>query len=372
MRKVLLVVRQELFTTFRRRSYLLFAFGIPIVAVLIVAGVRLAQGGGDNDNGVTASHPDVFHIEREGFVDQSGLIQVIPQNIAVDHLVAYQGEEQAKQALRAGEITAYYVIPADYIEKGKFFYVYPDTRSYLSDGQEWVMSWTLMVNLLSGREDLADKVWSPMWQLQETSIASGSQAGAALEEDCSRPGVACQSNDLIRYLPFITMALLYVALLVSSSMLFNSIGSEKENRTIELLMLSINSRQLLAGKTIALGVAGLTQTAVWLGAIFIAIIIGGSTLSLPENFTFPIGIIAWSLVFFFGGYGVYASLMAGAGALVPKMKEAGFLASLRSHVYWLFCRAGCTAGQGNQRGFASCPQHLSADRSGRHGDAYDR
>ena len=106
-------------------------------------------------------------------------------------------------------------------------------------------------------------------------------------------------------------------------MLFNSIGAEKENRTIELLMLSINPRQLLSGKTLALGIAGLVQTVVWLAAIFILFNLGGSTLSLPEGFRFPVGIVIWSLVFFIGGFALYASLMAGAGALVPRMKEAG-------------------------------------------------
>jgi ABC-2 type transport system permease protein len=80
---------------------------------------------------------------------------------------------------------------------------------------------------------------------------------------------------------------------------------------------------LLAGKTLALGIAGLAQTIVWLVAIYILFNLGGSTLSLPEGFQFPVEIAAWGLVFFIGGFALYASLMAGAGALVPKMKEAG-------------------------------------------------
>jgi len=124
-------------------------------------------------------------------------------------------------------------------------------------------------------------------------------------------------------MPSMLVALFFMTFMSSSSMLFNSIGAEKENRTIELLMLSINPRQLLAGKTLALGIAGLTQTVIWLSAIYILFNLGGSTISLPDGFTFPMDILAWGLVFFIGGFGLYASLMAGAGALVPKMKEAG-------------------------------------------------
>ena len=50
--------------------------------------------------------------------------------------------------------------------------------------------------------------------------------------------------------------------------------------------------------------------------------LGGQTLNLPPEFTFPASLLAWGLVFFLLGYAVYATLMAGVGALAPKLKEA--------------------------------------------------
>ena len=44
--------------------------------------------------------------------------------------------------------------------------------------------------------------------------------------------------------------------------------------------------------------------------------------NLPAGFQIPPSLLAWGLVFFLLGYALYASLMAGAGALVPKLKEA--------------------------------------------------
>ncbi len=323
MHKTLLVMRQEIYRTLRSTAYVIFAFIIPVVAVLILAGVKFLQGRSGDEGGATSTAPSQFETEVEGYVDQSGLIRSIPDRIPPSHLLAFDNEERAQQALKSGEITAYYVIPPDYVERGVVYYVYPDTRSYLDDGQSWVMAWTLTVNLLEGDVELADRVWNPAWKVQETSIVPQTRAGVPVVEDCSRPGAACESNDLIRYMPSIMVAIFYVAFMSSSSMLFNSIGAEKENRTIEVLMLSISPRQLLAGKTLGLGIAGLLQTMVWLGAIYISFNMSGSTLGLPENFTFPADILAWSLLLFFGGYGLYASLMAGAGAMVPRMKEAG-------------------------------------------------
>ena len=55
-------------------------------------------------------------------------------------LIPFDTEQQAQQALQQGNITAYYIIPEDYLDHGNVQYVYPDGQSYLSDGQKWVMN----------------------------------------------------------------------------------------------------------------------------------------------------------------------------------------------------------------------------------------
>jgi len=324
MKKTLLVIRQELINTFKRPSYLIVAFGVPLLAVLILGGVKLIQSRSEEDSGTLISTPEEWQMEIEGYIDQSGLIREIPSDLPEGHLLAYDNEDQAQKALASGEISAYYIIPPDYVKTGEIFYVFPDTKALIKDGQKWVMKWTLLVNLLGGDLEAADRIWNPVWDLEERDIsASKAQGNMRSGEDCSRPGTACESNDLIRYIPSIMAGLFFVFFMTSSTMLFNSIGIEKENRTLEVLLLSISPQQLLAGKTIGLASAGLIQTVFWLSAVFTLFNLGGSTLNLPENFSFPIDILSWSLVFFLGGFGIYASLMAGAGALVPKMKEAG-------------------------------------------------
>ena len=324
MKKTLLIIRQELINTFSRPSYLVVAIGIPLLAVLILGGVKLIQSRSGEEDTTSINPSEEWQMEIEGYIDQSGLIQVIPPDLPEGHLISYENEDQAQQDLAAGEISAYYIIPPDYLEKGEISYVFPETRPLIANGQEWVMKWTLLVNLLGGDLEAADQIWNPVWNLDERNIsASAAQGNLDGSEACSRPGSACESNDLIRYIPSIMAALFFVSFMNSSTMLFTSIGIEKENRTLEVLLLSISPRQMLAGKTIGLASAGLLQTMIWMGAVFVIFNLGGSTLNLPENFTFPVYILAWSLIFFVCGFGVYASLMAGVGALVPKMKDAG-------------------------------------------------
>lgn len=338
MLKVMLIMRNELRKTLRSTGYIIFAFILPIVAILIMAFTSLFNQSSSGD-GEIASDNGTLELAVEGYVDQSGLIQIVPDNIPQDHLIAYENEETAQQAMAGEKITAYYLIPQDYIQRGVVYYVYPDNRSYLEDGQQWVMSWTLTYNLTKGNKNLADIVWNPATKVEETPLASSNQPVGTTGDDCSRPGFACETYELIRLIPSILVVIFYITFMSSSSMLFNSIGTEKENRVIEVLMLTVSPRQLLTGKTLGLCIAGLLQTFTWLAAIYAAFTLGKPIFKLPENFVFPTEILLWGLAFFLGGYGFYASLMAGAGAMVPKMKEAGvanFIAMIPLFVGYIF------------------------------------
>lgn len=320
MRGTFLIFKHEFIKTLRNPGYVLFAFIIPITVVLILSAIRFFKQQSGSQSPTSTEAPESFEIEIEGYVDLSGLIRLIPEEIPNDRLIRFENELSAQAALQDGKISAYYVIPKDIVQRGQVFYIYPDNRSYLDDGQAWVMERTLFFNLLEGDSGLTDWVWNPVWNTIATSLTPGPETQAG---DCLRPGADCKTNDLVRYIPSFMVALFFVSFMTSSSMLFNSIGIEKENRMIEILISSVSPEQILAGKTLGLGLAGLLQTIVWLGSIYFSTDLGNSALGLPENFSFPIDILIWSLAFFLGGYGLYSSLMAGAGAMIPKMKEAG-------------------------------------------------
>ena len=119
MQKTILVMRQELINTFSRTSYLLVAFGIPVLAVLVLGGVKLIQGRSGSGSMAAAALPSQPELDPEGFVDHTGLIQTIPEDMTTV-LLPYSSETEAQQALEAGTITAYYIIPADYLERARW------------------------------------------------------------------------------------------------------------------------------------------------------------------------------------------------------------------------------------------------------------
>jgi len=74
-----------------------------------------------------------------------------------------------------------------------------------------------------------------------------------------------------------------------------------------------------------MGVVGLGQTALWLGSTYFLLNLSGKVFHLPSEIHLPISFIIWGVLFFVLGYAVYASLMAGLGALAPNLREASQL-----------------------------------------------
>ena len=137
-----------------------------------------------------------------------------------------------------------------------------------------------------------------------------------------------QESPLSLLLPTAVTILFYIILISAASLLLQSITKEKENRVLEILMSSVTTGQMLTGKIIALGLVGLLQTGVWIGSGIFLMGAGQQSKMIPMDGAIPFSILAWALIFFLGGYLLYASLMAGVGALVPNLREASQATSL--------------------------------------------
>jgi ABC-2 type transport system permease protein len=112
----------------------------------------------------------------------------------------------------------------------------------------------------------------------------------------------------------------YFIMLVGSSYLLRSVAAEKENRTVEVLLLSLHPRQLMMGKILGLSAVTLVQLGIWLGGGMLILNRGAALLDV-SGFTFPAGFIAWAVLFLALGFLLFASVMAAAGAIAPTARE---------------------------------------------------
>ncbi len=307
MRKSILVLRNEFITTVSRPSFLLMAFGLPLIAFLVFIAAGWLDRSGVGRGGGEMSGGGAFAFRPQGLVDEAGIVRVIPADTPPGMLTMFPDEASARQALASGEIGSYYRIPPDYLETGRVYLIDPDARPLTSGGQTWVLRWALMVNLLGGDSQRAARVRNPM-EIATTPLSPAPQRD--------------MDSEAAFWIPYAVTLIFYFVIIMSASLLLNSISKEKQNRVMEILMASVSPREMLVGKIAGLGLAGLTQTAVWVSTGYVLTRIGGQTLNIPPLLQPSLSLVVWGMVFFLLGYALYASLMAALGALVPNLREA--------------------------------------------------
>ncbi|MBS7410220.1 MAG: ABC transporter permease [Muribaculaceae bacterium] len=137
--------------------------------------------------------------------------------------------------------------------------------------------------------------------------------------------------------------LIYMFVLSYGAMVMQSVIEEKTNRIVEVMVSSIKPLQLLFGKIIGVGLVGLFQMLIW--GLLLSAIVGiitaitgvdaganptavGSDEGAMQLFnqlsTLPVAEIAILFVLYFiGGYLLYASMLAAFGAAVNDQQDSG-------------------------------------------------
>ncbi len=314
MSKTWSVLKTEFINTVTRRSFLIALILVPLVPALILGGISLFTDDEvetpDFDLDIDGDFLPIPDPElQDGFVDQAGIISDIPIWIDEGRLVSFATESKAREAVLADEIMGFFVIHPDYLETGQITYYRESFNPMAAFDNTWVINTTLRYNLLGADLSRFETFEMPL-HVQWVDLSPD-------EEPDFDP-----TNMAAFYIPY-GMTMLFYGLIVSSaSLMMNNVAKEKENRVMEILMSSIKPKQLLTGKILGLGLVGLLQLAVWLGSAFILVRLGGRTLDIPPALQPSPVVLIWSVIFFILGYLVYATLMAGVGALVPNLKEA--------------------------------------------------
>ena len=129
---------------------------------------------------------------------------------------------------------------------------------------------------------------------------------------------------------FVIAFLLYMMIVLYGQNILRGVLEEKTTRVAEVIVSSVSTDVLLAGKVIGVGAVGLLQQAVWLLSatafyhfrepIFVKMgMPAAPAISLPQV---PPMLIAALVLFFILGYGLYAALFAAVGAMVSSQEDA--------------------------------------------------
>jgi len=138
-----------------------------------------------------------------------------------------------------------------------------------------------------------------------------------------------KSQDAFVQILFTAMSfimLLYMTVLLYGQLIGRSVVMEKTSKTVEVMLSSVTSRDLMFGKILGLGLAGLLQYGVWvgMGMIFIKLVGPVFNITLPQAVT-P-GNLVWLVVFFVLAFFLYSSAYAALGAASEDEHHLGQLA----------------------------------------------
>jgi len=333
-RKVRTVATFEFLAAVKRAGYLIATFGMPlfmaayggIVAVpayfaqqkdrepvvygiVDAAGVLRLTG----DRAATGGQPIPEEMRRT--LEATGQAQVLDRALTSDNFLfrPFAHEPDARAALTDRTLKGYFVIPESYLGTGHIDAYLPDRFTFSTSDARDAIADLVREHLVAGRLDAATsaRILDPIQRTRRYTVTrTGEIRDGGMLSSVVRLAV-----------PIIFMVLFLVSVLMTSGYLIQGTATEKENKVVEVLLSSANPDEILAGKLLGLGGAGLLQITVWL-TMLMATGFGVIPMLVATRVDAPWLALALAVPFFIVAFLFFGSLMLGTGSLGSNMRES--------------------------------------------------
>jgi len=325
--RVFTVARREFLATVRRKAFVFALVGTPAYFAFVMwvstmgevkersqvlkelSSVGVVDSSGMFHDATPEIRTTVRGNESNPFGAKRGLEEMIPEQSFRTQIRFFPDQASADSALRHREISQMLVIPADYLTSGRVRR-YARTSSLFSSADKRAVGTWLASNLVRGRVDslLAARVARP--SDNEVLYTMGKGGQYELKDD---------KRELVDFmLPFAFSMLLGVGIILGGQYLLQGVAEEKESRILESLLCTLSAEELMAGKLLGLGAAGLLVLVIWAGT---GMSILGPVLVMA-GVHIPPTLLLIALAYFLLGYLFYGSIMTGIGAVTNNMREA--------------------------------------------------
>ncbi len=136
-----------------------------------------------------------------------------------------------------------------------------------------------------------------------------------------------KDSDMLLAASFAIGLMIYITLAIYGQVIMAAVVEEKETRIAEILFSSARPFELMMGKLVGVGLAGLTQLGIWVASIvallaFIAVQSNLSAMFAGLPHITPL-MVFYFLLFFLLGYFIYAAIFALIGSMVTTVQEGG-------------------------------------------------
>jgi ABC-2 type transport system permease protein len=322
MRKIWIIIKREYITRVKTKAFLITTLIVPLSGIATIALIAFIAKHGpnqslrlaivDNAGGLATSLARNLKGTLSNGKPQFAVIDTIDRPASIETT-----ERDLRSRVNSDALDAYLVIPADSAQSFEFHTKNSGDFAILAPLTAAVNR-ALVEARLSARGIHVDDV-SDITRGADLQVIKISASGESVE----RGQTFAISIGLV--------ILLYMSLLMYGIITMRSVLEEKTTRTMEVLISSVRPSQLLVGKILGVAAAAFTQFLIWVislgllvsyGAVVAALFSPGSSFRAIH---FPIVMVVWATLFFFGGYFLYSAMFAAIGAACSSETEAGQL-----------------------------------------------
>ena len=304
MNKRWLIARHEYLRHISRKGFLFAILSLPLLIVVIIGIVFI----------VTLFEND--EIRPIAYVDLSGLLACPASTddgvVQPPFPIVLNTEDEAREALTAGRIEAYYLISADYFRTSKVTLFH---EGDVSDSATRRFSTYLQTCLLDDKPP---------------AIARRAIAGQTLTIRSS-DGTREFGNDPTfgQIMPLFSGFALMLLLFISAGYLTEAVVEEKENRTMEILVTTVSPYQLIVGKVMGIVASTFTQIIAWF-VMLAAFVFSAGLYGLLwfQQISVNLGLMVLIMVLIVFAYLIFAALMVAVGSTVTDGQGSQQVAAL--------------------------------------------
>ena len=308
MRVVWAVIRREYLQRVRSRWFVFATVGVPLLLVgAIAVPIVLAT---QNE----AADRTIVVIDRSGDVGPWVASALTRGGYVVERASA-SDEERVRRRVENGQVGGALIVDRESLVAGRARLITKESPSALRQlGIRQVVVQAALERQLVGTGTDVDQVL----------------AGGVLEIE-RIGGSGGGMDDPAFAAAYAGSFVLYMVILLYAVAVMRSVIEEKTSRIVEVILSSLSPWQLMLGKILGVGAVGLTQLAAWalVGGAVAALGLPALLATRPElgqliaiaQLPGP-GFLGYFLIFFLGGYFIYAALYAAVGAMCNSDEEA--------------------------------------------------
>jgi ABC-2 type transport system permease protein len=312
MNKTGIVIKREYLIRVRKKSFIILTFLMPVLFAGLFFGTLLlaSLNEGKAKNILVA--------------DETGEYFPVLQNTSQYHFIKDKEGFEDFRKKSDEEIYATLVISGDLLQNPDAITLY-SWQQVIASASSTIVS---QLNKYLSEKKLASYHIPGLKTIIEESKISITVKNIRLDEAGKETET---STELVMATGMIFTFLIYMFIFVYGAMVMQGVMEEKTNRIIEIMVSSVKPFDLMMGKLIGVGLVGLTQFGLWGVLIGGVSLVGTSLFSGPDN-TFAtiitflttgnlIELCLYFILFFIGGYLIYASLFAAIGAMVNSQED---------------------------------------------------